>query len=98
MRLCTVACEVCSQPQQAALCGFRGQRHHDRKAYPTDLTDSEWLLLETLLPPDSSRGHPRTVNQREVINSILYVLRGDIPWRMMRHELPPLGHGLVVFP
>ena len=28
---------------------------------------------------------------REVVNGILYVLRGGIPWRMMPHDLPPWG-------
>ena len=28
---------------------------------------------------------------REVINGILYVLRGGIPWRMIPHDLPPWG-------
>ena len=28
---------------------------------------------------------------REVINGILYVLLGGIPWRMVPHDLPPWG-------
>ena len=63
----------------------------NRKAYPTDLTDLQWGLLEPLLPLDSVRGHPRTMNLREVVNGILYVLRGGIPWRLMPHDLPPRG-------
>ena len=63
----------------------------DRKAYPTDLTDLQWSLLEPLLPSDSVKGHPRTVDLREVVNGILYVLRGGIPWRLMPHDLPPWG-------
>lgn len=64
----------------------------ERKAYPSDLTDLRWELLEPLLPPpDSPRGHPRTVDLREVVNGILYVLRGGIPWRMTPHDLPPWG-------
>ena len=63
----------------------------NRKAYPTGLTDAQWSLLEPLLPPDSTKGHPRTVDLREVINGILYVLRGGIPWRLMPHDLPPWG-------
>ena len=63
----------------------------DRRAYPTDLTDAQWSLLEPLLPPDSYRGHPRTVRLREVVIGVLYVLRGGIPWRMMPHDLPPWG-------
>ena len=70
-------------------CGYLGSM--ERKAYPTDLTDLQWGLLEPLLPPDSAKGHPRTVDLREVINGILYVLRGAIPWRMMPHGLPPWG-------
>ena len=63
----------------------------DRRAYPTDLTDAQWGLLEPLLPPASPRGHPRTADLREVVNGILYVLRGGISWRMMPHDLPPWG-------
>ena len=63
----------------------------DRRSYPTDLTDAQWGLLEPLLPTVSPRGHPRTVHLREVVNGILYVLRGGISWRMMPHDLPPWG-------
>ena len=63
----------------------------DRRAYPTDLTGPQWGLLAPLLPPDSAKGHPRTVDLREVVNGILYVLRGGIPWRLMPHDLPPWG-------
>ena len=28
---------------------------------------------------------------REVVNGVLYVLRGGIPWRMTPHDLPPWG-------
>ena len=61
----------------------------DRRAYLTDLTDAQWGLLESLLPPDIPRGHPRTADLREVVYGILYVLRGGISWRMMPHDLPP---------
>ena len=61
----------------------------DLRAYLTDLTDAQWGLLESLLPPDIPRGHPRTADLREVVYGILYVLRGGISWRMMPHDLPP---------
>ena len=51
----------------------------------------QWSLLEPLLPPDSTKGHPRTVNLREVVNGILYVPRGGIPWRLMPYDPPPWG-------
>ena len=34
---------------------------------------------------------PEPWDLREVINGILYVLRGGIPWRMLPHDLPPWG-------
>ena len=62
-----------------------------KKPYSSDLTDAQWEELEPLLPADKTRGHPRTVDLREVVNGILYVLRGGIPWRLMPHDLPPWG-------
>ena len=44
-----------------------------------------------MLPPDTTRGHPRTTDLREVVNGILYVLRGGIARRMLPHDLPPWG-------
>src|ERR687891_3020007 len=63
----------------------------NRKTYSSDLTDAQWEVLAPLLPPANSKGHPRTVDLREVINGILYVLRGGIPWRLLPHDLPPWG-------
>ena len=62
-----------------------------RKTYPSDLTDAQWEELEPLLPPAKPGGRRRSVNIREVINGILYVLRGGISWRMVPHDLPPWG-------
>ncbi len=62
-----------------------------RRSYLSDLTDAQWEVLAPLLPPANPRGHPRTVDLREVINGILYVLRGGIPWRLLPHDLPPWG-------
>lgn len=59
-----------------------------RKAYATDLTDTEWFLIEPLLPPVSVIGRPRTVALREIINAILYVLRGGCAWRLLPHDFP----------
>jgi transposase len=59
------------------------------KRYPSDLTDQEWEILESLLPPPKPGGRPRRVNLREVMNAIFYVLRGGIPWRFLPKEFPP---------
>jgi putative transposase len=60
-----------------------------RKAYPTDLTDTQWAILERLVPPSKHGGRPRTVNMREVINTILYLNRAGCQWDMLPHDLLP---------
>jgi putative transposase len=59
------------------------------KRYPSDLTDQEWEILEPLLPLPKPGGRPRSVDLREVMNAIFYVLRGGIPWRFLPKEFPP---------
>lgn len=61
----------------------------NRKPYPSDLTDAQWEELAALLPPAKPGGRPRTVDIREVMNAVLYVLRSGCTWRMIPHDLPP---------
>ena len=60
-----------------------------RKAYPSDLTDGQWAILEPLVPASKHGGRPRTVNMREVINTILYLDRTGCQWDMLPHDLLP---------
>ena len=60
-----------------------------RKAYSTDLTDSQWALLEPLIPASARGGRPRTVNMREVLNTILYLNRTGCQWDMLPNDLLP---------
>jgi transposase len=61
-----------------------------RRAYPSDLTDEQWLLLEPLVPSEEAKtGRPREVDSREVINAILYLNRSGCQWDMLPHDLPP---------
>jgi len=57
-------------------------------AYPSDLTDDQWALLEPLLPPHSHRGRPTEVNRREVLNAIFSVLRTGCQWRYLPADFP----------
>lgn len=59
-----------------------------RTPYPSDLTDSAWFVLEPLVPAAKPGGRPRSVEVREVLNDIFYVLRGGCAWRVMPHDLP----------
>src|SRR4051794_27633270 len=57
--------------------------------YATDLSDAEWTILAPLLQPSTRRGRPRRHDRRVVLNAVLYVLRGGVPWRLLPHEFPP---------
>jgi transposase len=61
----------------------------NRKTYPSDVNDAEWLLIEPLLPARQHMGRPREVDVREIINGIFYVLREGCSWRALPHDLPP---------
>src|SRR5215475_13789418 len=63
-----------------------------RKRYPSDLTDEQWTLVEPLLPPAKPRqrgGRPRTVERREVLNTMRYLHRSGCQWDMLPHDLLP---------
>jgi putative transposase len=60
----------------------------DRKAYPSDLTDTEWLIVEPLVPVAKPGGRPREVDIREVLNAIFYLLRSGCAWRLLPHDFP----------
>jgi transposase len=57
--------------------------------YPSDLTDEEWALIEPLIPPAKRGGGKRTVNLREVVNGLMYVLSTGCQWRAIPKDLPP---------
>jgi transposase len=59
------------------------------KIYDTDLSDAEWVILGPLPEPPTRRGRPRRHALRVVINAILYVLRGGVPWRLLPRDFPP---------
>lgn len=61
----------------------------ERRAYPSDLSEAEWLLLEPLMPVTRPRGQARIHSYRAIVDGILYVLRNGALWRAMPHDLPP---------
>mgnify|MGYP003831649509 CR=1 FL=1 len=58
---------------------------------PSDLTDAEWEILEPLLPVRGKLGRPPVWDYRQIVEAILYLLRGGLPWRMLPPGLfPPM--------
>ena len=56
--------------------------------YETSLSDAQWALLQPLLPKPSKRGRPPT-DRRLVLDPILYIVKGGIPWRLLPVGFPP---------
>src|SRR5712691_1002356 len=62
-----------------------------RNAYPSDVTDAQWKILEPLIPAISAEAVIVLHERREIVNGILYVLRSGCPWRLLPHDLPAWG-------
>lgn len=60
----------------------------ERKAYPSDLTDTQWRLITPLIPDAKPGGRPRKYEMREVVNGLLYLVREGCSWRALPHDLP----------
>ena len=56
--------------------------------YPTDLTDSQWNIIQHLIPPAKSGGRPRKLDMRMVVNGIVYIVVGGIQWRLLPKDYP----------
>jgi putative transposase len=64
------------------------------RAYPSDLTDAEWELVEPLLPKrreGDGRGAPRQQERRDILNAIFYQSRTGCGWDYLPRDFPPKG-------
>ncbi len=57
--------------------------------YPSDMTDAEWALVHLQIPPAKRGGRRRSVDLREVLNGIFYVLSTGWQWKTLPKDLPP---------
>lgn len=46
-----------------------------------DLTEAEWRLLKDLLPPERGRKNRPALDNRSIVNGILWRIRTGTPWR-----------------
>lgn len=67
----------------------RGRYDRGSLRYPSDLTDAEWALVAPLIPPAKRGGNKRTVDVREVVNGLMYILSTGCQWRAIPKDLPP---------
>jgi transposase len=71
------------KPEHRVAADRRGLR------YPSDMTDAEWALIESLIPPAKRGGRRRSVDVREVLNTIFYVLWTGCQWQAVPKDLVP---------
>lgn len=56
--------------------------------YDSSLTEAQWAYLQPMLPKPAKRGRPRT-DLRRILDAILSVVKGGIPWRYLPTDFPP---------
>jgi putative transposase len=61
--------------------------------YPTDLSDKEWIQIQSLVPAPKAgkakRGRPPKLDRRRLINAIFYVVRSGCAWRLLPRDFGP---------
>jgi putative transposase len=61
----------------------------NEKVYPSDMSDAQWKIICPLIPAAKPGGRPREAKMREIVNGILYMVRGGCSWRMLPKEYGP---------
>src|SRR5277367_5159873 len=67
----------------------RARYNGDHLRNPSDLTDAEWAEIAPLIPRARSGGRRREVDERDLINGMMYVLSTGCQWRYIPKDLPP---------
>jgi transposase len=67
----------------------RAKYARDTLRYPSDVTNAEWEHIAPLIPPAKGGGRKRSVDLREIVNGLMYVLSTGCQWRYVPKDLPP---------
>ena len=59
--------------------------------YTSDLTDSEWQLIDYCFPKPNKKGRPRKHSFRELLNAVFYVVKTGCQWRNVPKDFAPWG-------
>ena len=66
----------------------RGRYDRSKLRYPSDLTDDEWALVKPLIPPAKRGGNKRHVDERAIVDGLMYILSTGCQWRALPKDLP----------
>ena len=67
----------------------RARYDRSKLRYPSDLTDEEWAFIKPLIPPAKRGGNKRTVDERDIVNGLMYILSTGCQWASLPKDLPP---------
>jgi hypothetical protein len=68
-----------------------------RKTYPTDLSDEQWKLLESMLPPPELLGRKRSVNLRAVFNARVLFDSFGLSMAIVAERVSEMANRLLLF-
>jgi transposase len=60
-----------------------------QRAYPSDLTDEQWEIIEPMLPLIKEPGRIPVHPFRDIVDAILYIDRSGCSWRQLPVDFPP---------
>jgi putative transposase len=60
-------------------------KHIEMRNYPSDLTDSQWQVIENLI----NNGRKRKYGMRTITDALLYITKSGCQWRMLPKNYPP---------
>lgn len=73
-------------------CPGRVSRSTRSRAYPSDMTDAEWAVIEPLLPAPGwmagQGGCPGSYCRRDIVDGIRYLAHNGCVWRALPADLP----------
>ena len=66
----------------------RARYDRSKLRYPSDLSDEEWSLIGPLIPPAKRGGNKRSVDERAIVNGVMYILSTGCQWAALPKDLP----------
>ena len=66
-----------------------GMKRTDRKGYPTDVSDEEWIFAAPYLTLMDVDAPQRKYELRDMFDALRWMARAGAPWRMLPNDFPP---------
>ena len=65
----------------------RARYDRSKLRFPSDLTDNEWAIISPLIPPAKREGNKRTVDERRILNGLIFILSTGCQWASLAKDL-----------